>query len=100
MQADLIIIKPLISEKSMVLAQNGIFTFEVAKQANKDQIAKAVENAFNVHITDITTSVIKGKEKRFGSKRTPKKMTDSKKAMITLKKGERIELFDIKEEGK
>ncbi len=98
MQSDLIVIKPIISEKSMVLAQNGIYTFEVAKQSNKHQIAEAVEKTFNVHVINVATSVIKGKEKRFGSKRTPKKMTDSKKAMLTVKKGEKIELFDIKEE--
>ena len=98
MQTDLVIIKPIISEKSMILAQNGIFTFEVARQANKDQIAEAVTSAFKVHVVNVSTSVIKGKERRFGSRRTPKKMSDSKKAMITVKKGEKIELFDIKED--
>ncbi len=98
MQIDLVIIKPIISEKSMVLAQNGIYTFEVAREANKDQVATAVTTAFNVHVIDVATSVIKGKERRFGAKRTPKKMSDSKKAMVTVKKGEKIDLFDIKED--
>jgi len=98
MQTDLVLTRPIISEKSMVLAQNGIFTFEVAKAANKDQIAKAVAAAFNVHVTEVSTSVIKGKERRFGSRRSPKKLSDSKKAMVSLKKGEKIDLFDIKEE--
>lgn len=98
MQSDLILIKPIISEKSMLAAQNGTFTFEVAAGANKNRIAEVVEQSFGVHVINICTSVIKGKTRRFGSKRVPKKAQDSKKAMLTLKKGEKIDLFDIKEE--
>lgn len=98
MQTDIVIIRPIISEKSMLLAQNGIYTFEVAKTANKNQIGQAIEKSFKVSVINIATGVIKGKEKRFGSKRSPKKMTDGKKAMVTVKKGDKIDLFDIKEE--
>jgi large subunit ribosomal protein L23 len=100
MRFDLIIKRPLITEKSMGLAQEGKFSFEVLKKANKYQIAQAIAKVFNVEVVGIVTSVIKGKEKRFGARRMPAKSSDSKKAIIKLKKGQKIDLFELKEEKK
>jgi large subunit ribosomal protein L23 len=98
MRLDNILLKPIITEKTLLLAQDGKFTFEVAGQATKNSIALALKTLFNVDATNVNISVIKGKVRRFGAKRTPTKSTDSKKAIATLKKGQKIDYFEIVEE--
>lgn len=92
-----ILVKPMITEKMTNLSTDqGKYGFIVAPGANKIEIAKAVESKFNVHVIDIKTINHPGKKKtqfRKGGRfegRTPK----YKKAIITLKKGETIELFE------
>lgn len=86
-----IIIRPVISEHSFDAMGEGVYTFEVAKDANKIEIAQAVESIFNVHVTKVNTLNVKAKPKRVrwraGKTRT------WKKAMVTLAEGETIELF-------
>jgi len=98
MRQDLVLIRPLITEKTMQLTAKDRFTFVVAKKATKHAIAEIVEKQFKVNVLDVATSVIKGKIRRFGTKRIPKAMTDGKKAIIQLKKGQKIDLFEIKED--
>ncbi|MGI5828314.1 MAG: 50S ribosomal protein L23 [Patescibacteria group bacterium] len=98
MRTDLVLKRPIITEKSMVAAQAGKYTFEVDRTANKHAIAEAVENQFKVNVINVSTTKIKGKTRRFGARRQPVQMTDSKKAIVELKKGQKIELFEIKEE--
>jgi large subunit ribosomal protein L23 len=97
MRFDLVIKKPVISEKSMRLAAIGQFTFVVDKLATKHQIAQVVENHFKVNVVKVATLKVKAKTKRFGKKRQEVKLSDYKKAIVTLKKGQKIDLFDVKE---
>ena len=85
-----IIFAPVVTEKSAYNAQNGIYTFKVAKSATKTQIKKTIENQFGVHVEKINTLITKPKDKRVG-KYTGKTKT-YKKAIVTLKTGETIDL--------
>lgn len=87
-----VIIKPVITEKSMDDAQNRKYTFKVAKTANKTEIKQALEEIFGIEIEKVNVMNVKGKVKRMGRSigRTP----DSKKAIVTLKEGSKeIEFF-------
>ena len=82
MNAEDIIIKPIITEKSSAGLQEGKYTFKVAKKATKVQIAQAVEKLFNVKVLNVNTITVKGKEKRVG--RSIGKTADWKKAVVTI----------------
>jgi large subunit ribosomal protein L23 len=92
-----IVIKPVITEKSLKDASNGTYTFEVDLKADKNQIKSAVEKIFTVHVKDITIVIIKGKNKIAGRKRRKVKQSDIKKARVKLATGEQIDLFEIGE---
>lgn len=83
-----IIIRPLMSEKSYATIQDKIYTFVVAKDANKIEIKKAVENIFGVSVEKVNTAIVKGKPKSQNTKsgRVVGKTSDYKKAIVTLKK--------------
>lgn len=83
--------KPVISEKSFASTDKDKYVFVVENNATKIEIAKAVEKAFKVHVTDVNTIVVKGKVKRFG--KIFGRRNDVKKAIVTIKKGEKIEDF-------
>ncbi len=85
--------RALVTEKGTRLreGQNG-FLFEVARDANKIQIKKAVESIFNVKVDTVRTLRVHGKPKRMG--RYAGHRPDWKKAVVTLKKGQSIELFE------
>ena len=86
-----ILLKPVISEKSYRLADDGKYTFLVAPHANKTQIRQAVEDVFTVRVTGVNTSNRPGKRRRtrFGWGKRP----DTKRAIVTLADGDRIDLF-------
>jgi large subunit ribosomal protein L23 len=88
-----IVRRALVTEKGTRLreGQNG-FLFEVARDANKIQIKQAVEAIFNVKVATVRTLRVHGKPKRLG--RYAGHRPDWKKAVVTLKKGESIELFE------
>lgn len=90
-----IIKRPVITEKSMADANNGKFTFVVEKQATKPMIKQAIQNAFDVHVVGVTTYIVKGKTQRVGKRRNEVKQTPWKKALVQLKGGEKIALFDL-----
>lgn len=90
-----IIISPIITEKSMSDAANGKFTFKVLKSANKNQIRAEVESRYSVNVIGVSTSILKGKSQRVGAKREEKKIGDVKKAIVALKQGQKIGLFDL-----
>lgn len=94
MEATSIIIKPIVSEKSYELIEQGKYTFEVHPDARKIEIKKAVEEMFKVNVTKVNTISVKGKLKRQG--RTAGRRKDIKKAIVTLKKGDKIEFFEGK----
>lgn len=95
-----VIISPIITEKSMGLAAVGKYSFLVDKNANKTDIKKAVENSFSVSVTGVSTSIVKGRTIRVGQRRTEKKVTPFKKAIVAVKAGDKIGLFELGEEKK
>ena len=87
-----IIRRPVISEKSTLLTErHNKYVFEVAPEANKIQIRRAVEEVFRVNVTKVRTMRVPGKRKRV---RLHVGFTPAwKKAIVTLKDGDRIDLF-------
>ena len=87
-----IIIRPVITEKSMDLLADNKYTFIVDRRANKTEIKNAIENIFDVRVEKVNTMNYKGKPKRIGrfEGRTPRR----KKAIVTLKPGQKIRLFE------
>jgi len=84
--------KPLVTEKNAQLQELGKYAFEVAPKANKHQIKQAVETAFNVNVTAVNIITVPGKQRRIGRRQV---LTPSwKKAIVTLKPGDTIELFE------
>lgn len=88
-----IIIKPLNTEKTNLMHEdeNKVF-FEVARDANRIEIKKAVERIFNKKVLSVNTMQVKGKVKQRG--RITGKRRDWKKAVVTLMPGERIDFFE------
>ncbi len=88
-----IIIRPIITERSMDDTTNKKYTFKVAKKANKTQIKAAVEEIFGVEVEKVNVMNIRGKLKRMG--RNVGRTADSKKAIITLTpESKEIEFFE------
>lgn len=85
--------RPIITEKSMNASAEGKYTFEVDTQARKDEIAKAVEKAFGVHVKGLTTITVHGKTRRTGRKRKVVAASPTKKAIVRLTAGEKIDVF-------
>ena len=87
MRAQDVIKRPILTEKSYTGIANKIYTFEVAKCANKVQIRKAVEEIFNVSVESVNTVSVKGHKKSQNTKqgRAVGKTNDYKKAIVTLK---------------
>jgi large subunit ribosomal protein L23 len=86
-----IILKPVVSEKSYGLLDEGKYTFVVAPEANKTQIRIAVEEVFRVKVTGVNTVNRPGKRRRtrYGWGKRP----DTKRAIVTLAEGDRIDIF-------
>jgi large subunit ribosomal protein L23 len=83
----------IISEKGTRLrSRSNAYLFQVDPSANKIEIAAAVEKIFGVEVTQVRTMNRKGKPKRLG--RSVGKRSDWKKAVVTLKAGQTIEVFD------
>lgn len=95
-----IIISPVITEKSMAQAALGKYTFKVDIKANKNAIKHAIEKNFNVSVTGVSTITIKGRSARVGQRRIEKKLSPFKKAIVALRPGEKIGLFELGEEKK
>jgi len=89
-----IIKRPVVSEKSYALLDQGVYTFVVAPDANKIEIRQAVESIFNVRVTNVNTLNRKGKAKRNRRKATFGRRPDTKRAIVTLAGDDRIELFE------
>jgi large subunit ribosomal protein L23 len=87
-----IIIKPVLTERSMNLQADNKYTFIVDRQANKTEIKNAVEKIFSVDVTGVNTMNVKGKPKRLG--KYLGKTAAKKKAIVAVKNGQSIKLFD------
>lgn len=92
------LIKPVITEKSMFAASRGQFTFEVLLGVSKHQAKEAVESAFKVKVTSINMLRRHVPGKGTGAKRLMGNASQQKYAILTLKKGQKIDLFDLKED--
>jgi large subunit ribosomal protein L23 len=90
-----VIVRPIITEKSMSLAGVGKFSFVVASHASKNMIRQAIQDMFSVSVTDVATATVKGKTKRVGKRREEVVITPLKKAVISVKKGQKIDIFEI-----
>ncbi len=97
MDARDIVIAPMITEKSMTGTVVSQYTFEVNPRATKTQIKHAIQEIFKVNVTKINTTNVLGKMKNFARKgvRTAGKQSDWKKAIVTLKPGQKIELGGV-----
>ena len=85
--------RPLITEKSNLMKDEfNQIAFEVDRRANKIEIKEAVKKLFNVHVIKVRTFSMLGKRKRMG--RTEGRTSSWKKAIVTLKEGERIDFFE------
>ena len=84
--------RPLITEKDTALQDQGKYTFEVARDANKHQIKQAVEKAFKVKVTAVNVMTVPGKRERMRGREVLAQPW--KKAIVTLKPGDKIELFE------
>jgi large subunit ribosomal protein L23 len=95
-----VIKRPLITEKAMGLTGQSKYAFQVAPEANKIEIAEAVHQIFSVDVVKVNTLLVKGLLKRGavrtgrGQRRTSGKERSWKKAYVTLKPGQRIEVFE------
>ena len=84
------ILAPVITEKATRLSELNKVVFRVAQDASKDEIAAAVEALFNVKVTKVNTLNVKGKTKRFRGRLG--RLTDVKKAIVTLQEGQSIDI--------
>ena len=89
-----IILSPIITEKSMKAAEAGKYSFFVYKFASKPAIKQAVAGMFKVHAINVFTVVCKGKRKRIGTRRVEVADSIVKKAIVQLRPGEKIGLFE------
>jgi len=87
-----IIIRPVISEKSMGLMEDNKYTFIVDPKANKIEIKHAIQELFNVKVEKVYTMMVRGKKRRQG--RFEGKTPDRKKAIVKLRPGDKIEIFE------
>ncbi len=84
--------RPLITEKNSTLQAQGKYVFEVAKDANKPQVKQAVEKAFKVKVTAVNVITVPGKTRRVGRQQVLTRPW--KKAVVSLKPGNKIEFFE------
>jgi large subunit ribosomal protein L23 len=93
MSAEAIVISPLITEKGTTVGEKGNqVVFRIRPGASKDQIRNVIEDLFKVTVVKVRTANFLGKERRRG--RTAGRRPNWKKAYVTLKEGNRIEIFE------
>ncbi|MGH9306453.1 MAG: 50S ribosomal protein L23 [Acidimicrobiales bacterium] len=89
-----VILRPVVSEKSYKLLDSNTYTFVVHPSATKIEIRQAVEAVFGVRVTNVNTLNRKGKRKRNRRQATFGRRPDTKRAIVTLVAGDRIDLFE------
>jgi large subunit ribosomal protein L23 len=87
-----VLLRPIVTEKSMEQREQNKYVFEVAARANKRQIQEAVEKIFNVSVVDVRTMTVTGKTRRWGRKYYT--TSDWKKATVTVAPGDSITFFE------
>ncbi len=89
-----IILKPLINEKSMMLAKGDFYTFLIDLDATKDQVAKIITNKFGVKVLSVRTVTLPGKSKNQRTRKGKYMTAKTKKAIVQVGQGQRIALFE------
>jgi large subunit ribosomal protein L23 len=87
------ILKPIVSEKSVSNVSDNKYTFKVNFKATKGSIAKDLKNIYDVDVLQVRTTIVPGKQKRILGTRKYSKTPKWKKAVVKLKKGQKIDLF-------
>lgn len=90
------LIRPVITEKTTKLTHENRFVFLVNPDANKTQVRNDVQKAFGVKVLSVQTITVPGKAYRTGKRWIYRQKSNTKKAIVTLQKGQRIDLFDVK----
>lgn len=90
--ASIVLRRPYVTEKSHSLAQKGVYVFEVDTNATKTMIRRSIEQLYEVDVVKVNISNKKSLQKRFG--KSIGRTSEQKKAMVTLKKGQTIEIFE------
>lgn len=90
-----IIQKPVITEKTLLLASRGWYTFAVGELVRKPQAASAIEDQYNVNVVAIKSIAMHGKMRRVGKRAVHIKRPDWKKMIVRLKSGQKIDIFDV-----
>ena len=93
MRGTLVLLRPVITERSMTETNSGRYTFAVAGDATKLEIAAAVTESFKVDVVAVNTTKVRGKSRRIG--RRIGRKPDWKKAIVTVAKGQRIERYFV-----
>jgi large subunit ribosomal protein L23 len=89
-----VVLRPVVSEKSYALLDQGVYTFVVAPGANKIEIRHAIEAIFGVNVINVNTLNRPGKRKRNRKQQTFGKRADTKRAIVTLAAGQSIPIFE------
>lgn len=97
-----IFIRPLITEKTLTLAAAGWYSFMVHKASEKPGISRAIADFYKVNVLDVRVASMHGKMRRVGKRMKYIKKANWKKAMVLLKKGQKIDAFEVAstQEGK
>ncbi|HET6794058.1 MAG TPA: 50S ribosomal protein L23 [Acidimicrobiales bacterium] len=89
-----VVLRPVVSEKSYALLDQGVYVFVVHPDANRTQIRQAIESIFKVKVDKVNTLNRKGKRKRNRRSATFGQRPDTKRAIVTLAGDDRIDLFE------
>jgi len=89
-----VLIAPVISEKTYALLEQNVYVFKVHPSSSKPEIRRAVEEIFEVTVTNVNTLNRKGKNRRNRRNNTLGKRADTKRAIVTLAEGDSIEIFE------
>lgn len=98
MRNNQVLIRPLVTEKSMKYASQGGYTFLTVRKATKPEIKKAVEEQFKVKALAVKTINLPGKTRRVGRRRQEVKTRGLKKAIVYLSPGQKLDIFEFQEQ--
>ena len=93
-EAGKVLLHPVVSEKSYALMENGVYVFVVAPEATKIDVRRAVEESFGVRVSHVNTLNRKGKKRRNRRTNTIGTRSATKRAVVTLAGGDKIDLFE------
>jgi large subunit ribosomal protein L23 len=89
-----VLVRPVVSEKSYALMERGVYVFVVRPDATKVEVRQAVERLFGVRVVKVNTQHRRGKRVRNRRSLTYGRKPDTKRALVTLAEGDRIDLFE------